>query len=124
MNGLETAEGRRRPISASCTNAVSRPWAIWQALPVTLEKVHADNAEARPQDPCSVSVVYSDCKQALRWIKKGVLKGGKVVQRIIAQSIESQRLGVDVQLHWLQGHRGIPGNELADLVAKRARLRI
>lgn len=52
------------------------------------------------------------------------LKGGKVVQRIIAQSIESQRLGVDVQLHWLQGHRGIPGNELADLVAKRARLRI
>lgn len=65
------------------------PWAIWQALSVPLEKVHGDNAEARSQDPCSVSVVYSDCKQALRWIKKGILKGGKVVQRIIAQSIES-----------------------------------
>lgn len=42
-----------------------------------------------------------------------------MVQKIIAQSIKLQQLGVDVHLHWVPGHRDIPRNELADLVAKR-----
>lgn len=65
-------------------------WAIWQALQLTLGKVQADHAEVGPQDPCSVAVVCSDCKPTLEWIKKGILEGGKVVQRTIAQSIELQ----------------------------------
>ena len=96
-------------------------WAIWQALQTVLDKVHADRAQVKPQDPCSLAVVYSDCKTALRWIGNGSPKGGKVVQKVIAQSIQLQRLGVDVHLHWVPGHRDIPGNELADLVAKKAR---
>lgn len=51
----------------------------------------------------------------------GSPKGGNVVQKIIAQSIKLQQLGVDVHLHWVPGHRDIPGNELADPVAKKAR---
>lgn len=95
-------------------------WAIWQALQVVLDKVNADRAQVKPQDPCSLAVVYSDCKTVLRWIANGSLKDGNVVQKIIAQSIELQRLGVDVHLHWVLGHRDIPRNELADLVAKKA----
>ena len=45
-------------------------------------------------------------------------------QKIVAQSLELDQLGVEVQLHWVPGHRNIPGNELADLVAKKARQRV
>lgn len=96
-------------------------WAIWKALEVTLEKVHTDRACVKPQDPCSVAVIYSDCSTALQRIGNGKSGGGVVAQKIITQSVELKRLGVEVQLHWVPGYRNIPGNELADLVAKKAR---
>lgn len=66
-------------------------------------------------------VIYSDCKDASWRISREKPGGGRVVQRIISQSMELQCLGVEVQLHWVPGHRHMPGNELADLVSKRAR---
>ncbi|CAD6577106.1 MAG: hypothetical protein ASARMPREDX12_008135 [Alectoria sarmentosa] len=114
-----TAKGYR--VRETLDQEDAEAWAIWQALQVTLEKVHADRANAKPQDPCSVVVVYSDCAWALQKIGNSRSGGGKVVQKIIAQSMELQRLGVDVHLHWVPGHKKIPGNELADLVAKQAR---
>lgn len=116
---LWTAKGYRIHETLDQTDAEA--WAIWQALQVTLEKVHADRTNVKPQDPCSVVVVYSDCQEALRRIGNGNPDDGKVVPKIIAQSIELQQLGVDVHLHWVPGHRDIPGNELADLVSKKAR---
>ena len=95
-------------------------WAIWQALQVTLEKIRADRIILKPQGPCSIVAIYSDCQAALMWIGNGYSYDRKVVRKIAAQSIELQQLGVDVHLHWCPGHRGVPGNELADLVAKRA----
>ena len=114
-----TAKGYR--IFEALDQTEAEAWAIWQALQSILEKVHADRAIVKPQDPCSVAVVYSDCASALEWIRDASSKGGKVVRKIIGQSVELQRLGVDIQLHWVQGHRNVPGNELADLVCKRAR---
>ena len=96
-------------------------WAIWQALQVTIERIYADRAELKPQDPCYVAVVYSDCQSALQNIGSGSSDGGKVVRKIIAKSMELQRLGVDVHLHWCPGHKNIPGNVLADLVSKKGR---
>ena len=96
-------------------------WAIWQALEITLEKAHTDRACVKPRDPCSVVVIYSNCITVLRRIGNHMPGGGVVVQNIITQSIKLKRLGVEVQLHWVPGHRNIPGNELADLVAKKAR---
>ncbi len=96
-------------------------WAVWQALQTILEQAHADRAKTKPQDPCSLAVVYSDCAWGLQRIENAGPAGGLVVQKIIAQSMELQRLGVDIHLHWVPGHRKIPGNELADDVAKRAR---
>ena len=92
-------------------------WAVWQALQTFLEQAHADRAKTKPQDPCSLAVVYSDCAYGLRRVKNAGPAGGLVVQKIIAQSMELQRLGVDIHLHWVPGHRNIPGNELADDVA-------
>lgn len=83
-----TANGYR--IDEALGQIEADAWAIWQALQLTLGKVQADHAEMGPQDPCSVAVVCSDCKPTLEWIKKGILEGGKVVQRTIAQSIELQ----------------------------------
>ena len=114
-----TAKGYR--ISEPLEITEAETWAIWQALQVTLESVRADHAILRPQELRSIAVIYSDCQAALRGIENRYSCDNKVVQKIVAQSIELQQLGVDVQLHWCPGHRGVPGNVLADLVSKRAR---
>ena len=116
---LWTAKGYR--IHRILDQSDAEAWAIWQALEITLEKVQFDRAWVKPPDPCSVVVIYSDCTTALKRIGNEKPGGGMVAQNIITQSIELKRLGVEVQLHWVPGHRNIPGNELADLVAKKAR---
>ena len=115
---LWTAKGYR--ISEALDQMDAEAWAIWQALQVTLEKVQHDRAYWG-RDPCSVAVIYSDCKTALERIGKIKSGGEKLVQKIIDRSLELRQLGVEVHLHWVPGHRNIPGNELADLVAKKAR---
>ena len=94
-------------------------WAIWQALQLTIEQAHSDRTQMRPRDPCSLVVIYSDAMSGLCAIRN--YSGGAVVKEIIAQSMELERLSIKVQFHWTPGHRNIPGNELADLVSKRAR---
>ena len=93
-------------------------WAIWQALRIILEKVYTDRESKKPKDPCSLAVIYSDCTTALQKIGDN---RGRVAQKIAAQSIELHQLGVEVQLHWVPGHRNIPGNELADLISHQAK---
>lgn len=116
---LWTAKGYR--IYEALDQMDAEAWAVWQALQSILEKVHADRAKLEPQDPCSLAVVYSDCAWMLGRFANGRSGGGKVVQKIIAKSLELQRIGVEVHLHWVPGHTKIPGNELADLVCKKAR---
>lgn len=43
-----------------------------------------------------------------------------VIHKIVNQSIRLQELGMSIELHWCPGHRGVPGNELADAVSRRA----
>ena len=95
-------------------------WAIWQALEMVLKKFFRERGYSG-QDPCSTAVIYSDCQPALERIANG--KGGdeKIVRRIVNRSIGLRQMGVEIQLHWVPGRRNVPGNELADLVAKRAR---
>lgn len=116
---LWAAKGYR--ICGALDQVDAEAWAIWQALEIVLEKVFADRKCVTPQDPGSVAVIYSDCTTALQRVGHDKPGGGVVAQKIINQSIELKRLGVKVQLHWVPGHRNIPGSELADLVAKRAR---
>ena len=113
-----TARGYRIYLALEQQDAET--WAIWQALQCVLEKVQADRESEKPRNPYSLAVVYSDCKGALYRISNN--SGEVEVQLIIRQSVELKQLGVDVQLHWVPGHRNVPGNELADLVANKARL--
>ena len=95
-------------------------WVILQAMRNVRQQVQADRRELG-QDICAVTVIYSDCLSALERIEKVSLSHQGVTKMAIKESIELRRLGVDVQIHWVPGHRSVPGNELADRVAKIAR---
>ena len=113
-----TVQGYR--MHATLEQRDAEAWAIWQALQCVLDKAKADHDSEKPTDPCYLAVIYSDCKAALNSISSNA--GGLRVQEIIRQSVELKQLGVGVQLHWVPGHVNVPGNELADLVSKKARL--
>ncbi|KAL8921562.1 MAG: hypothetical protein Q9172_003961 [Xanthocarpia lactea] len=95
-------------------------WAIWQAMELVLEKTYVDSGYEEPSDPCSLAVIYSDSQSALRRIGNFITGGGIIAQRIRNQAEELQELEVNVELHWCPGHRRVPGNSLADRLAKEA----
>ena len=64
------------------------------------------------QDPCSIAVIYSDCFTALERVAAVKPGSEEVVKKMIDSSIALQQLGVDVHLHWVPGHRNVPGNEV------------
>lgn len=95
--------------------------AIMHALRIALVKaVQSDGTDAKASDV----VIFSDCASALRRIEDfthaGQCWGKPLLARIVTLANELSILGVKVQLHWVPGHRSIPGNHLADAVAKRA----
>ena len=94
-------------------------WAIERALDCALDEIRSRTSKGT-QHACKSVVIYSDCTAALRRISRNF--DADVVQRIIGQSLELKQLGIDVELHWVPGHSNVLGNELADMVAKRARL--
>lgn len=67
-------------------------------------------------------MIYSDCIPSLQEIKNetGWSGAGEVKQKILDQSKQLRRFGTKVEFHWVPGHKNVPGNVLADLVAKRA----
>ncbi|KAL8688979.1 MAG: hypothetical protein Q9218_005240 [Villophora microphyllina] len=98
-------------------------WAISRALQLALEEKDAGSPSMNPEDTYSSVVIYSDSISVLRKIKNatGWSGVGNVKQKIVDQSKQVQRLGTEVELHWVLGHKNIPGNALADIIAKRAR---
>ncbi|KAL8638826.1 MAG: hypothetical protein Q9228_004057 [Teloschistes exilis] len=97
--------------------------AISQALQCALDNEHTESDFTKSKNLCSVVVIYSDCIPTLRKIKNetGWSVAGGLRQKIVDQSKQLQGYGTKVELHWVPGHKNIPGNVLADLAAKRAR---
>lgn len=113
-----TARGYR--VEQALDQDTAETVAIWRALQVVLTKALEDHGFPG-KDPCSLAVIYSDSRSALRRIAKEELGSTEIVHRIHEQSEALKKMGVNVHLHWVRGHRDVPGNELADLVSKKAR---
>lgn len=95
-------------------------WAVWQALTLIRDNTCDVSPVEKPGDPCSLAIIYSDCLSVLQSLR--TRKQGRSVAEIniISRAHELMQLGVFVELHWVPGHRQVPGNYLADQVAERA----
>ena len=95
-------------------------WAVWQALTLIQDDTCGTSPVEKPGDPCSLAIIYSDCLSVLQSLRTRK-KGRSVAEiNIISRAHELMQLGVFVELHWVPGHRQVPGNYLADQVAERA----
>lgn len=95
--------------------------AIMHALRIALAKaIHHHGTDAKASDV----VIFSDCMSALHRIESfthdSQCWGRPLLGRIVTLANELSNLDVKVQLQWVPAHRGIPGNYLADVLAKRA----
>lgn len=95
--------------------------AIMHALRIALAKaIDNDGTSAKASDV----VIFSDSMSALHRIKdythEGQCWGRSLLDRIIYMANELGKIDVKLQLHWVPAHKGIPGNYLADALAKRA----
>ena len=109
-------------IHESISNDHAEALAIDQALHT------ASDAMDKMLQPGSAVVIYSDSQTALenvlnfyesdRNIGHPITEG--ITEAIMVKSRRLRRRGIRVILRWVPSHQHVPGNELADWVAKRA----
>ena len=108
-------------ISKRIDSTYAETLAIWKALEIILERTYYDSSQKAPSNPCSLAVIFTDSQGSLKSVGKSA-DGGRIAQKIRQQARKLQGRGVNVQLHWVPGHKKIPGNALADRVAEVAKL--
>ena len=117
-------EGYRIP--ARVNTIVAETLAICWALTIARIRFSADSARLGERP---TMVIFLDCKAVLQCLQE--CKGNKHQRDMIGVPIEVLNLvlhtarqlaeeNIDIELRWVPGHRGVPGNELADEVAKQA----
>ena len=95
--------------------------AVMHALRIALANaINNDGTSAKASDV----VIFSDCVSTLQKIEnfthEGQCWGKPLLGRIVFLANELRKVAVKLQLHWVPAHKGIPGNYLADALAKRA----
>ena len=79
--------------------------------------------DAEERNPQENTWIFSDSKEAIQQIQTTKLhQEGNVFTQIYKGLQELQRQSKQVYLYWISGHRGIPGNEMADSFAKETLL--
>jgi hypothetical protein len=78
----------------------------------------------RQEDPPNLSgtvYIFVDAQAALKRLRRGDPGAGQwMLPRIRQAENELRLLGWNTEYRWVPGHKGIPGNEMADQVAKAA----
>ena len=79
---------------------------------------------AKETDPNLWAVnIYTDNQAAIRSSTKPGTQSGQYLLRRIVEGVDSLHgLNVQVRIHWIPAHVGVPGNEAADKAAKAAAL--
>ncbi len=70
------------------------------------------------QNTAKKAIIYTDNQAAIKTLANPQSKSAQyIVQQIVKQY---NRLICPVEIHWIPAHAGVPGNEIADWLAKRA----
>lgn len=95
-----------------------------ESLAIAQALHNALDLEDSTPTPGSAVVVFSDSRSALASILNFGLEsrefGYAIIETILIKARELRRRGVRVFLHWVPSHQHVPGNELADWVARLA----
>lgn len=78
---------------------------------------------ARADENCRGKIykVYSDSQASLKVVEAMRSTADQTRLRRVQSACETiRRCGAELELHWVAGHEGVPGNEIADRVADRA----
>ena len=108
----EGFEGGFAGLGNRCEVFDAELFAILKAL-----KAAADLRRTKMRDLHTISI-FSDAQEALRRIHADDESPGQALARAIWRW-ESELEGVDIIYNWVPGHEEVPGNEIADIFAKR-----
>jgi ribonuclease HI len=77
--------------------------------------------EARPEPQLRKATIFTDNQSALRTVHKpGNTSGQYILRKLLLLLQKVTAMGMEVELRWIPAHKGVPGNEAADLAAKQA----
>ncbi|KAF2807042.1 uncharacterized protein BDZ99DRAFT_573713 [Mytilinidion resinicola] len=107
------------------TSTHAEVWAIIDALETAKRRI-SDNANSSTESVAGkVVVIYSDCTTALDLIKTWplgpIVPIWPMIKNIAASTYAIEQFGYKIELCWVPSHKGLFGNELADLAANEAR---
>ncbi|KIM92705.1 hypothetical protein OIDMADRAFT_88749, partial [Oidiodendron maius Zn] len=76
--------------------------------------------EASPEPQHRKATIFTDNQSTLRTIHKpGNTSGQYILRKLLLLLRKVAALGIEVELRWIPVHKGVPGNEAADLTAKQ-----
>jgi ribonuclease HI len=76
---------------------------------------------AQGLDNCDEVTIFTDNQAAIQAVTCPSISSGQYITHRVTQEMERTRgKGINVTIQWTPSHKGIPGNEEVDLLAKRA----